>query len=497
MGLTGHQTVLDEGQIAALQGYAQSDLDQAGTGVLLARPPIGFVVDADFAARHPGAIVRLTQIAPALAGSEGVFILSADGAGLLDWMLARAFRMSDDVLNSAINVQMEVARLQSMLRDQVEALENAQRLVNQSTPPQPKLCVLLAPGSSTLSPKDLPNITSIVQNSKREFSVVHAFELHVAEADSGQNPLTVTLTTAYSQDMVGTWTLPASTLHPGWNRFDVPFRSKALDEPVLIEIRWHGDTAPGTVFSLGEITADPRLGCVLSNGTVEAHSLAVRLYEGALGLRLPYRGWGLPADGAEADSLPEPVRDDGQVDLRQEGGTSEVMISELLKDAAPFNESEHNKDLLKYIDPRLGVQVHPIGNRVHIAVVRNVKVKHARAIVADLLLAHDAAPRVEFGVFAAPAGAVTYTKSAPEPRRPNMLRFMNKSGRKSSEEVLAAQAEWLALKGHQKGQVVFDLIKTDAEVIDIFLMTRPGGTTTNYAWAHFVNLTVVRKEAVA
>ncbi|AWB26058.1 hypothetical protein DA075_34885 (plasmid) [Methylobacterium currus] len=481
-----HHVVLSEQQIAALRGFEVSDVAQESDGRFLARPVVGVVLDHDFINAHPMAIAKLRQIAPRIDGSDPIYDLSADPAGLLDWQLSRAFGLSGRFLADLGAGHLEIGRLQQMMQEHLEALQEAQRVVHEAVPPQPRLGVFLPPGSTSLQPSDLRDVVSISQNSKREFRAVHAFEIHVAEPNRDPSPVVVIrLLAAHSRGVLGTWTVPAHTLDVGWNRFDCPFMPRPLDEPVLIEIRWEPDAAPRFALSLGEITADPRLGLVRSDGTVDDRSLAVRIYTGAPGLRLPFQGWGRLPDGYPAAERP-----------------SQVIIDELLPTVEYFGGLEEPRaELLRYVDERAGLFLHPSAEGTHVAVIRNVRIDDVRAITADVTLAHDLAAPTEFGLFAAPVDMpLTLKQPSPKSHQPKWLRVGNPRRKSENDAVhdnFHANATWLRLKAREQGQLVFEPTDTLGDSFNIYLATRQTGGGTNHAMAHFLHLVAIREKRQA
>lgn len=481
-----HHVALSEQQIAALRGFEVSDLAREADGRFLTRPVVGVVLDRDFIDAHPKAIAQLRQIAPRIDGSDPIYDVSADPAGLVDWQLGRAFGLSGRFLADLGAGHLEIGRLQQMMQEHLEALQEAQRFVQEAVPPQPRLGVFLPPGSASLLPSNLQDVVSISQNSKREFRAVHAFEIHVAEPDRDPSPeVVIRLSAAHSRRVLGTWTVPVHTLDAGWNRFDCPFMSRPLDEPVLIEIQWSPDAAPRLALSLGEITADPRLGLVRSDGTVDERSLAIRIYTGAPGLRLPFHGWGRLPDGYPAAERP-----------------SQVIIDELLPTVEYFGGlKEPRPELLRYVDERVGLFLHPSMEGTHVAVIRNVRIDDVHAITADVTLAHDLAATTEFGLFAAPVDTPV-TLKLPSSKSPRLkwMRIGNsrrKGEKDEAHDIFHEKATWLQLKAHEQGQLVFEPTEALGNSFNIYLATRQIGAGTNHAMAHFLHLVAIREKRQA
>lgn len=479
-----HYVELSEREIVALRGFEFSAADRDPDSRFLPRPLVGAILDEEFVRTYPDVVIRLGQLAPEVPGTDATYNLSAGSAGLLDWQLSRAFGLSSRFLSDLGSSQIEIARLQHIVHDHMEALQEAQRFVEQSVPPQPKLCVFLPPSGATLRLADAP-AQGIRQGSKREFRAVHAFELHLADVEAGSaGSLVVTLEAAHSRQLLGTWTVPASTLDVGWNRFDAPFTARPLDEPVVIGITWEQGSAPGLSLGLGEITADPRLGYVRPDGTAAERSLALRMYEGAPGLRLPFHGWGRRADG-DAD-------DDAQ------GGA--VVLDELLQRAQYFGGlSKPQPELLRFIDESTGLLLHPAGKTAHVAVIPNLWMDGVRAVVADVALDHQAAAATEFGLLVAPAGELAPRAASRSNQGPKWLRQAQAvlSGGGDPADAFLHGAAWLRLEGRERGQVTFEPPAPLRGRFDILLATRKAGSTTDHAWAHFVHLAAVRDPSQA
>ncbi|WP_018260475.1 DUF6212 domain-containing protein [Methylobacterium sp. WSM2598] len=476
-----HCVALSEKQIDALRGFEISDAAGRPDDALLARPILGAILDRDFIERFPKAVARLRQIAPQVPGADAVFDLSAAGPdGVAAWQLDRALGLSERFLADLGAGQLEIGRLQQIVTEHVEALHAAQRIVDQAVPPQPRLGLFLPPGDAVLCPAELPQVTGLSQNSKREFRAVHAFELHLAAADrQTRASVAIRLRAAHSRDLLGTWTVAAATLDPGWNRFDCPVTARPLDEPVEVELLWERGTAPRLALSLGEETADPRLRAVTSDGAVGQRPLALRIYAGVPGLRLPSRGWGRPADGEAAPEAPSHVR-----------------IDELLERAA-FGGGlpEPRPELLRYMGVGSGLFLHPADEAPHVAVIRHVRIEGVRAVLADVALAHDEADPTEFGLFAAPSGLPVGPRPAPRGAAP---RRWLRHGSPRPGDVLAARegfdgrAAWLRLRARETGQVLFEAPGPLGDCFDIYLGTRRAGAGTRHALAHFLHLAVVR-----
>lgn len=476
-----HHVVLSERDLAALQGFEDSETGPANDPRFLARPVIGIVLDRAFTEAHPEAIGRLRQIAPRIDGTDAIYDASAGVDGILDWQLSRTLGLSGRFLADLSAGHVEAGRLQQIVYEQFEALQEAQRYVEQATTPPPRLGVFLPPSGAVLRPSEVVGLTGVAQNSKREFRAVHAFELHLAEIDRGAHAaVQVGLRAAHSRTRLGTWTLAASDLDAGWNRFDCPFAAQPLDEPVEIEIHWQADAPPPIAIGLGEITMDPRIGCRRSDGTVDERPMAVRIYAGVPGLRLPFHGWGRLADGDAARDRPSRVR-----------------IDELLARAAYGGGlPEPRADMLRFVSTEAGLLVHPADRATHVAVIRNVRIDDVRALVADVALAHPDASTTEFGLFAAPAAAAVRLRR-PASRRARRRWLGPGGGARTgagdgSAQDLDGQAAWMRLNAGEQGQVVFEVPGSLGGCFDIYLATREAGEGTRHALAHFLHLTAMR-----
>jgi hypothetical protein len=258
-----------------------------------------------------------------------------------------------------------------------------------------------------------------------------------------------------------------------------------LDEPILIEMQWEHEAPPQLALSLGEITYDPRLGLVRSDGIVDDRSLAIRIYTGAPGLRLPFQGWGRFPDGYPA--LERPNR---------------INIDELLPSAEYFSgHVEPRVEMLRYIDQRAGLLVHPIVEGTHVAVIRNVRIDDVCAIMADITLAHDQAATTEFGLFAAPVDMPMVIKQPSfKTHQPSWMRVgssRRKSGKNEVHDTFHDHAVWLRLTAREQGQLVFEPIGALGGSFNIYLATRQVGDGTHHAMAHFANLVVIREKKQA
>lgn len=481
-----HHVVLSEQQITALRGFEVSDVVREPDGHFLTRPVIGVILDRDFINTHPKTVAQLKQIAPQIDGSDSIYDVSAEPAELLDWQLSRAFGLSGRFLADLGTGHLEIGRLQQMMQEHLEALQEAQRFVQEAVPPQPRLGVFLPPGRASLQPSTLGDVVSISQNSKREFRAVHAFEIHLVEPDRDPSSVVVIrLLTTHSRRVLGNWTIPVRTLDLGWNRFDCPLMPRPLDEPVSIEIQWEPDAAPRLALSLGEITADPRLGLVRSDGTVDDRSLAIRIYTGAPGLRLPFQGWGRLPDGYPAAERP-----------------SQVTIDELLPTAEYFGGlKEPRAELLRYVDERAGLFLHPSVEGTHVAVIRNVRIDDVRAITADVTLAHELAAPTEFGLFAAPIDMpVALKQPSPKHHQPRWMRVGNprhRGAKDAAQDTLHEKATWLQLKAREQGQLAFEPTESLGNTFNIYLATRQIGAGTSHAMAHFLHLVAIREKRQA
>jgi hypothetical protein len=481
-GMSTHYVIMSEREISGLQGFEISGIATVPGEGFLARPLVGAILDSDFIEGFPRAVARLRQIAPQISGTDAIYDMTSGSVELLEWQLNRAFGLSTRFLADLSAGHLEIGRLQQMAYDHFEAIQEAQRLVSQMTPPPPpRVGVFLPPGTASARLADLFEITSIVQSSKREFRAVHAFELHVSETDrSSDATLVVHLSAEHSHDLLATWTLRAATLDPGWNRFDCPYMPHALDQSVRIEVQWPHEPATGVGFSLGEITADPRLRCIYSNGSVDGRSLAIRIYAGVPGLRLAFDSWGRVADGDVSIERP-----------------TEIVMDGALERAVYFGGlPEPRSDLLYYTNEQSGLFLHPVDRGSHVAVIRNVRLDGVRSIVADVMLAHDAASATEFGLFAAPSELPLLVNiPSPQSRIPKWIpggKSLLRETRPSGSDDFASRAAWLRLSGRENGQLVFEVQGTLGDCFNIYVATRQAGIGTAHAMAHFVHLAAVR-----
>lgn len=478
-----HYLILSESQIVELRGFEISQSTNEATARFLSRPVVGAILDRDFIIAFPKAVARLRQIIVQIDGTDGIYDMSDGSANVVDWQLSRAFALSGRFLADLGAGHVETGRLQQIVEDQLSVLQEAQRLVDQAIPLQPLLGVFLPPSSASVRPSELRGVLSVSQNSKREFGAIHAFEIHVTEGDTvrGTSTVIVRLRAAHTQNSLATWTMPAHTIVAGWNRFDCPFVARALDEPVSIEIEWQPDAAPEFALTLGEITADPRLGLLRSDGVKVERPLALRVYAGTPGLRLPFHGWGRLPDGYPAFEQP-----------------SRVIIDELLAQAEYFGGLEEPRsELLRYIDQHSGLFLHPVDDGAHVAVIRNVRIDNVRAISSNITLAHDAAAETEFGLYAAPADMpVSLAHLSPNVAQRRWMRVggtFSKPGRAAEISKLRSRAAWMRLRAHEHGQIVFEPDVALGNRFHIYLATRQAGGGTSHAMAHFLHLTAIRE----
>ena len=478
-----HHLILSESQVLKLRGFEFSQSTNEIIGEFLSRPIVGAILDRDFIIAFPKAVAQLKQMIVRIDGTDSIYDVSGGSADLEDWQLSRAFGLSGRLLADLGAAHVELGRLQQIVQDQLEALQEAQRLVSQAIPLQPRLGVFLPPSSASVRPSELRGVVSISQNSKREFGAIHAFEIHVAESDTvrGATTVVVRLRAAHSGDSLATWTVPVHTIVAGWNRFDCPFMERALNEPVSIEIEWQPGSAPGFALTLGEITADPRLGLLRSDGFKDERSLALRIYAGTPGLRLPFHGWGKLPDGHPA------------VEQASKG-----IIDELLTRAEYFGGlAEPRSELLRYIDQHSGLFLHPVDDGTHIAVIRNVRINDVCAVSVDITLAHDAAAETEFGLYAAPADTPVFFKHlSPNVAQPMWMRVgssLGKIKRSAGNDKSRSMVAWMRLRAREQGQIVFHSDVALGNNFNIYLATRQVGGGTSHAMAHFMHLTAIRE----
>ncbi|WP_246695994.1 DUF6212 domain-containing protein [Methylorubrum populi] len=479
-----HYIVLSESQIVALRGFEVGHYSEKRRQHFIPRPIVGAILDYDFIDMHPKTVSQLEAIIIKIDGTNPIYEYSSSLIDLQDWLLNRAFSLAARFATDLSIGHIECGRLQQMVQDQFDALQEAQRLVDQAIPLQPRLGVFLPPTSLSVRPSELKGVLSISQNSKREFDAIHAFEIHTAELDrqSDSTSVTIRLRAAHSLAVLATWTVNTRTIVAGWNRFDCPSMPNSLDEPVVIEIDWSENCPPQFALTLGEITADPRLRLVRSDGSKDERSLAVRIYAGIPGLRLPFHGWGRLPDGYDAIEKP-----------------NKVIIDELLARAEYFGGlPKVRAGLMRYVDERAGLFLHPVDNGIHIAIIRNVQIADVCAISADVTLAHDTAADTEFGLFAAPVDAhiapEQLLSATAQSRWTRVERPFRRDTKKTSEDKnFGDRAAWLRLRAREQGQVVFICGDMLGSSFNIYLATRQTGAGTSYAMAHFVHLTAIRE----
>lgn len=471
-----------EDKLKILRGFISEEFSGDISMSLAMGQIIGAVLDPEFANDNPDVVTSLQQIIPSFGRHNPVYIFSGDVPSLLEWLSGRALGIAEAILEELYLNQIEIAGLQRIIQENMESLNEVENLFKGALAPAPKLAVFLPPSNEHISLPIVGTAGEITQSTKREFRWLSAFEIHVAVSNpDSQSQLQIRASSSHSKTSIATWTLDISELDAGWNKFRCPPIDTVLNEPVDISIRWTKAPANSFALSVGKPTADPRLRLRTCLGSEIEKPLALKAYEGLIPLRNVMVDWGWRADGAHAERR-----------------KTAIDASDLLKRASKLTgrQSASNDDgHLKFEDEKGGLLVHPYRDCPNISVIRNIRIDEAREIATDVALMHDEAAETEFGLFACPSkmsSKLSWSSFSIEPKDQVRHRsVLEATNHHSSGPELIPDVEWLTLQAGERGRLIFKNEQPMENKLDIYLLTRPTSSNTQYAWAYFVSLSIL------
>ena len=440
----------------------------------------GAVLSRRFADGHPAFVEKLSDLIPLADSGDATFVWDErDDQRLTAWALARAFRLANRFVGDLSRAHAEIASLQRLTRDQIEALQTTEASIPSDAPRTPKLGLVIPPSSVSVLLNSQQEPGLITQHSKREFRAVHSFDLFVTSRGARNlSPIRIKMKAAHSGKPLGNWSMVERVFAEGWNRFEVASRPTPLDEPVIIEVGWEPDGTGSLKLGLGETVADKRWVARGLGVTIGDRPLALRIFEGTPSRKLPASGFNVPSEG-------EPnQRDAGLHNL-----------DHMLTLARFWSGSQgEDKTSINYAGTEKGLQVHPTGRQPVVAIIQRIVLHNAISLKTDIVLDHEPAADTEFGLFAARSTGL----SRPAPQAKTTTKLLSLFGRGAlaraelggSESVPLSNVSWMALRALEEGSLSFEFDAPISGPVDIFLLTRGVTNDTTFAWAQFRHLAV-------
>jgi hypothetical protein len=473
---------LDDERLSKISGFEITSTTQGSPSDTVPRIVAGAILSPRFARNHPRVVTRLQELIPLTHGDDSTFVFQAGAEPkLIGWMLERAFRLANRFVVDLCRANTEIAGLRRLARDQIEALQLAESSIRAATPATPKLGLVIPASSLSVRLAGQPQPASLSQHSKREFRSVHSFDLYaMSRGERSLSPIKIQMRGANSGKPLASWSIEEREFSEGWNRFDVPPVREPLDEPVIVEVNWEPDSVGSLKLALGEAVADKRWAASGLEARLGDRPIALRIYEGVPGLRLPPSGFNAPPDGP-----------------RTEARAGVHNLDHLLSLARFWKGPQGpDKTVIRYMGSEVGLLVHPTGRAPVSAVINRVTLHNAASLNAEVALDHESAADTEFGLFAAPA-TVSSRLGPPAPRASGLVSLLrlgvtraNGNGMTGGDPTLSASIAWLALRSREEGILSFEFDAPVSGPVDIFLLTRSVRKDTRYAWAHFKHLAV-------
>jgi hypothetical protein len=262
----------------------------------------------------------------------------------------------------------------------------------------------------------------------------------------GKGELRVSLSLLETGQRVASWQIPGERLRTGWNRFALEAGLGVEARTPLLQFDWDGEET--LRFGLSMRHPEERF-CVSVNGTPGVAVLAVQAWKSIPGARTPV--------------TPDAFLSGGATPRRW---TFSEQVLKNVVDLAPV------PDHVKFVPEHAAVMVHPVKDRVSVAVLPSAACEGMRHITADATITHPASADVEY--------ALAIGDPDDRPRGPGEM----------PDFTDANHSGWVRVKAMRTTQVHLVLQTPLDGSADVYFMTRLADkdANTSNAWATFSNL---------
>jgi hypothetical protein len=285
-----------------------------------------------------------------------------------------------------------------------------------------------------------------------------AVEIHIHTAGAGDARLQVALSTIEDAKTLGSWSLKAAHLKPGWVRLDLPHAVIGPRRSVMLSVRWEGGVKSAPSLSLTDQRLVRECWLKVNEAAVVQRTLALRVWSGLPGLRR--------TSSARQKSDPAVAGPGLHLERRQ--------IPAALRRAAHLVrpvEKVVDYDLLTQINDQGVFQLHPIEDHVAVAHIPGGCPADARQVFATVKTNHPDAQPIEYAMMVLPPGA-------PFEEFPN-------SG---SDAKTGNFSGWTMVPPNTESGVTVFLDRTFPVAAELYVATRvPAGKSNAFAWAWWLD----------
>ena len=388
-----------------------------------------------------------------------VSAFDADPVGIASWVARSAISFSKSIAVQAARAERESAEIRILYSRVQSALSEVESF--HDAPYRSRILFQVLPGKHSVKISTAPMSVAI----GAEYSSWHAIDVfrdkqpHVLSAAD----IELRLIGANSGRQLALWRVQEVKLHQGWNRFYCPIMDEPVGEAIAIELR---STKEKTQFAL---RAGIDTEWQASSAPSDRNSIALRLWSGLVGMKLPRSS---PGHFADEEEPTVPLT---------------LARSDLLQLATPLDA---NKAKLVFWDEhRDGLMVHPKGVDPVVAHIQMLQAVDLSTVRAHCKLAHPEASVTDFAVWIVRSDEQA-SVSPPVPSERNSVGRIMSGLRRSfiGSSGIPSTVNWLTLSGDQEGEVSYTLDPPYTGSIELFLATRNKSKANQNAWALFTDI---------
>jgi hypothetical protein len=391
-----------------------------------------------------------------------IFIVSRLDSEVSDWITRATISFSQMLAEQASRAEQENAEIRLLYDKAQAAIFEIER--SQNTFYTPKVVLQIIPGKRQNNVSTSPIQIKIA----KEPAALHAIDLFfdrkpyiVSSAD-----IIVELNGGLTGRRLATWCVPEVKLLEGWNRFYCPTSDEPIGEHIVLSVR---TTGIKTQFVLRAAANAENLKGV-SMYPENQEPIAIRLWSGLLGVKLPQTGPG------------HFVKDEDQIN------PAAVSHAEFLHLGSAV-EKEHT-ELVKWEDTHGGLLVHPRGIIPVVACIPMLQVVDLSAVHITCKLSHSDAPTTDFAAWIIRADERVSVRSPWQRNEGSVSRLFSsrKNWRGAETTSIPKDVNWLTLLGGQEGEISFTVDPPYTGHLELLLATRNHTKDNHFAWAIFTDL---------
>ncbi|NGM35613.1 hypothetical protein G4G93_17085 [Methylobacterium sp. DB0501] len=402
---------------------------------------------------------RIEAVLPEIARPGSILSVSETEIGratVEGWCWERVGSLFTDVMKSYARSNLAQATLRAnnhRLEKVLQALEDPIRAIG---PMSDRLVYRVEPAAYPVHRQPTGEDESILisQNLSGEIPSIKSIEFFMSrDADEEDGSVNFKAIRSHSGNLICDVNIPLSAIRRGWNNVQCTETYGGKREPVRVEVTLSGEGARSVFLALGQPNPIREECASISTNDMNDRPLAIQVWSGMPAF-LPLAGARAPTVEAAvaAKSIPAVVMSRAEL-FHQASGIADF-------NTVAFDEE--TKSLL----------VHPLGLAPTISCLRSIGASGYRKILAVVELRNKDAQATEFAVFSAsglPAAAIIDTEN------PDFLQYV----------------KWNAFKAGEWGEFEVEIAPMNADIIDIYLLTRNRTENYNLSWAYFRSITLL------